>query len=221
MKNPWVIIGVLAVILIGGSVWYSSQVNKSYNEGVVIKDHFLGGENASVTLTEYSDFQCPACKQFHPYVKAITEEYGDSLRFEYRHFPLMQLHPYAEAAARAAEAAGQQDKFFEFHDLLFENQDTWAKSNNPGAYFADYAEELGLDMRQFTRQQRSSVLRDHIRDQFDEARAQGLTGTPSFFLNGVRMEITTYDDFKNQIEAALGVTPPATETGTSTVEFGI
>jgi protein-disulfide isomerase len=104
---------------------------------------------------------------------------------------------------RAAEAAGQQGKFFEFHDLLFKNQETWVNSGNPSAYFLKYATELGLDIDKFTRQQRSSVLRQHIQDQFKEAVGQGFTGTPSFVLNGKKMTITSYDDFKKQIMVAI------------------
>ncbi len=220
MKNPWIIIGVIAVVLIGGSVWFSSNTADTYNEGVVVTDHIKGNQESTVTLLEYSDFQCPACAQFQPIVAEIMAAYGDKLRFEYKHFPLSQLHPLAESAARAAEAAGQQGKFFEFHDLLFVNQTTWAASPNPAGFFSQYAEELGLDMDTFTRHQRATVLRDKIRADFEEARGLGLTGTPTFFLNGTRMQIQTYEDFKAQIEAALGL-GVAASSSVPMVEFGI
>lgn len=220
MKNPWVIIGIIAVVLIGGSVWFSSQASDSYNEGVVVTAHIKGNPDATVTLLEYSDFQCPACSQFQPVVAEILAAYGDQIRFEYKHFPLSQLHPLAESAARAAEAAGQQGKFFEFHDKLFENQKTWSASPNPAGFFAQYAEELGLDMDVFTKQQRSTILRDKVKSEFEEARGLGLTGTPSFFLNGQRMQIETYEDFKMQIEVALGIGTAASSSA-PTVEFGI
>lgn len=223
MKNPWVIIGIIAVILIGGSVWFSSNAAETYNEGVVVGEQIKGNKDAAVTLTEYADFQCPACAQFQPVIEEIMAAYGDQVRYEFKHFPLLQIHPLAESAARAAEAAGQQGKFFEFHDLLFINQATWSASPNPAGFFAQYAQEVGLDMDMFTRHQRSSLLREKIQSEFNEARELGLTGTPTFFLNGERMQIQTYEDFRTQIEVAIGVAPANTATSPTapTVEFGI
>lgn len=203
MKNPWVIIGVIVVLLIGGSVWYSGTVSESYNDGVTIVPKITGNTAATVTLVEYSDFQCPACGQFWPVVEEVIAEYGDRISFEYKHFPLIQIHPFAQPAAYAAEAAAQQGKFYEYANLLFTNQDTWAKSATPAAFFATYAEELGLDMDQFMRHQRSPMIKDYVRSQFDEARQLGLTGTPSFFLNGQKMTLSTIEDFKAQIAAAV------------------
>ena len=217
MRNPFVVIGVILVVLIGGSIWYGSTVSSTYDEGVTVVAHSKGSDAASVVLTEYSDLQCPACGQFQPVVEEVLAEYGDQIKFEYKHFPLSQLHPYAEPAARAAEAAGQQGKFFEYVNLLFKNQATWSQSRTPVAAFIEYANELGLDMDQFSRQQRSPLLQAQIRSQFNEARGLGLTGTPSFFLNGVKMDIKSVDDFKATIAGAVnpnanfnldGVNPP-------------
>lgn len=206
MKNPWLVIGVIAVVLIGGSIAYAQYVGTMSNEGVEVQAHVTGNPDADVTLVEYSDFECPACGQFYPFVKDILADYGDQIRFEYKHFPLTQAHPNAEPAARAAEAAGQQGQFFEFHDLLFENQQEWAGRSNASQYFAQYAEELELNMGQWRTQQRASLLRDKVADDFAEGRRLGVTGTPTFFLNGERMNIQTFDDFRTQIEAAIGVT---------------
>jgi len=203
MKNPWIILSVISVVLIGGSIWYSSTVSESNNQGVVIKTHMKGSDTATVTLVEYSDFQCPACAEFQPIVDELVSDYSTELKFEYRHFPLSRIHPFAEAAARAAEAAGQQGKFFEYHDLLFINQKTWSAGVNPSQYFIQYAKELDLDMDLFMKQQRSSVIRNHVRSQFAEAQALGFTGTPSFVLNGQKMQITSYENFRAQIEAAI------------------
>lgn len=203
MKNPWVIVALIAVIVVGGSVWYSQKVATGYNEGIVIKPNIKGNPDAPVTLVEYSDFQCPACASFQPVLQDVLAQYGDSIRFEYKHFPLIQMHPRAEAAARAAEAAGQQGKFFEFHDVLFAKQTEWVNAANPILNFAQYAKEIGLDVDQFTTQQRASLLADRVKAEFAEARELGLTGTPTFYLNGQRMEISTYEDFRTQIAAAV------------------
>jgi protein-disulfide isomerase len=207
MKNPWVIIGIITVVLIGGAVWYSSHSVTQSNEGVVAgTKHIKGSPEATVQLVEYSDFQCPACAAFQPVINDVLETFGDQMSFEYKHFPLTAIHPVAEPAARAAEAAGQQGKFFEFHDKLFENQETWSRSPNPTAFFMRYAEEVGIDVNQFRRQLRSSILRDEVRADATEARSLELTGTPTFFLNGQRMQIETYQDFFDQIARAIDPT---------------
>ncbi len=221
VRNPWVVIGVITVLLIGGAVWYSTSQADSYNEGVVIRDHVKGNPDAEVTIIEYSDFQCPSCAQFAPIADAMLMDYGDQIRFEYRHYPLMQIHPNAEAAARAAEAAGQQGKFFEYHDALFENQNEWGAASIPGAFFTKYAEELNLDMDMFKRHQRSSILQGNVRDHVMEARELGLTGTPSIFLNGEKMNFQTYQEFNNQIKAALGIEVEEAPEPDVEVEFGV
>lgn len=203
VKNPWLVVSVLLFLMVGLSVWYSGSVEAKYNEGVVISDHVKGNSDASVTLLEYSDFECPACAQFQPKVEEIMAQYGDKIKFEYRHYPLIQIHKYAEIAALAAESAGQQGKFFEFQNMLFANQRTWAESNNPAQYFTEYATSLGLDIEKFKRQQKSSILRNRVKANLAEARSLNLTATPSFFLNGQKMEIKSFDDFIAQIEAVV------------------
>jgi protein-disulfide isomerase len=203
MKNPWIVIAIIVAVLLGGSVWYSSQVGQEGNEGIIFEPHYKGNPAAAVTLVEYSDFQCPACAAFQPVLEDVIGQFGDSLRIEFKHFPLIDIHSLAEPAARAAEAAGQQGAFFEFHDLLYANQEAWAKSPNPAGMFIQYAEELGLDVDKFKSQSRASMIRDRVREDLQEARSLGLTGTPSFFLNGERMSFLTYEEFINQIEQAI------------------
>ncbi len=202
-RHFWKIVALVVVILIGASVVYSQQAAKKANEGVSVETHVKGDPDASVTLAEYSDFQCPACAQFYPYIKDILSEHGDSIRFEYRHFPLINIHPQAVPAARAAEAAGQQGKFWEMHDKLFENQSVWSKSSNPSGFFNQYAEELGLDITLFKRHMGSTVITDAINQSFEDARDRGFTGTPTFLLNDQVMNFTTFDEFRAQIEAAV------------------
>lgn len=225
MKNPWVIIGIIIVVLIGGSVFLSNTAAKKNNVGVEAGSrHLKGGVEAKVTLVEYSDFQCPACQAFQPALTDVLTQFGDNISFEYKHFPL-PIHPLAEQAARAAEAAGQQGKFFEFHDKLFAGQKEWSASPNPAAFFMRYAQEIGLDVDQFTRQMKSTILRDEVRSDKAEAAALELTGTPTFILNGKKMEIRTFEDFMKQIAVAVdpnfgagSSTAPATEPA---VKFGI
>lgn len=210
--SMWKIIGGLIILALGASFVYAQYAAKQANEGVTTVEHVKGNPDAEVVLVEYSDFECPACAQFYPYVKDIVEEYGDQLRFEYRHFPLINIHPNAVAAARASEAAGQQGEFFAMHDKLFEGQSEWAKSAAPTRVFEGYAEEIGLDMDLFARHMNATVLEDKVMAQFDEAREMGFTGTPTFTLNGEVMEFGTFDEFREQIAATLGVVPETDES---------
>jgi protein-disulfide isomerase len=219
MKNPWIIIGIITVVLFGGAIWYSSVASEANNEGVTINENIKGNSDASVTLVEYSDLQCPACAAFQPVIAQLIEQYGEDLRFEYKHFPL-PIHSFAVQAAVAAEAAGQQDMFFEYHDLLFENQPIWSGSQTPNTFFMQYATELGLDMDMFRRHMNSSMLRDKVREELAEGRALQVTGTPTFFLNGQRMQFDTYAAFTQQVAAA--VDPSVTsESDTNTDESGV
>lgn len=222
-KHIWKIILGIVIVLMGSSFFYAQYASTKANEGVVLTDHIKGNKDASVTLTEYSDFQCPACAQFYPIIKDVLEEHGDKIAFEYKHFPLSSLHPHAIAAAKAAEAAGVQGKFFEMHDKLFENQNTWSKSATPQAFFNGYAEELGLDVSLFKQHMRSALIKEKVAAEFKEAQELGFTGTPSFLLNGQKFEFNTYEEFIGAIESAVGeggssTSTPATE---EEVKFGI
>jgi protein-disulfide isomerase len=227
MKNPWVIIGIIAVVLFGGAVWFSNSAAEQSNEGIEILSHVKGNENATVTLVEYSDLQCPACAAFEPVIQGMLEQYGDRLRFEYKHFPLPQrIHPFAFQAAMAAEAAGQQGKFFEFHDLVYSNQEKWSAAAVPTSFFIQYANDLGLDLDLFKSHMKSSKLRERIQADYAEGEALGITGTPTFFLNGQKMEIESYLDFAQQIGYAIDPSLVASSTASTTsaapsVKFGI
>ncbi|MBP6881240.1 MAG: DsbA family protein [Candidatus Pacebacteria bacterium] len=228
MKNPWVITGIIAAALFGGAIWFSNSSAEQSNVGVETKTHVMGNQDATVTLVEYSDLQCPACAAFEPVLQGMLEQYGDKLRFEYKHFPLPQrIHPFAFQASMAAEAAGQQDKFFEYHDLLYSNQKTWSSAAVPTSFFIQYASDLGLDLDLFKSHLKSSKLREKIEAEFAEGEALGVTGTPTFFLNGQKMEIESYLDFAQQVGYAIDPELMASSTATSTdsapdgVRFGI
>jgi protein-disulfide isomerase len=209
--------------LLGGALVYSSVKGGDNDEVINLQEKVKGNLEATVVLSEYSDFQCPACEQFEPVVSNIIDEYGDKIRFEYHHFPLISIHPSAELAARVSEAAGVQGKFWEMHDLLFERQTSWSQNINPKNQFTTYAEELGLDIDAFNRHLNSKVVREAVQEDMREGRTLQINSTPTFYLNGEKIEITTYDNFKKQIEVAIGVTAaddvevqaPATD-----VEFG-
>ena len=215
MRNPWIVVGAITILLFIGAILYSNSVNTQSNEGVTVTGNVEGNVDAAVTLVEYSDFQCPACSAFQPVLKQVLATYGDQIRFEYKHYPL-PIHNFAMQAAVAAEAAGQQGKFFEFHDVLFEKQKEWSVSATPNVLFITYAQDLGLDVETFKRHQKSSLLREKVRSDMNDAKEKGLTGTPTFYLNGEKMEVKTFEDFVTQI--ALAVDPTVVPVASSTVE---
>lgn len=212
MKNPWVVIGVIAVVLFGGAIWYSNVAAERNNEGIEIKQNIKGNTESKVKLVEYSDFQCPACASFQPILNGLMEEYGDRISLEYKHFPL-PIHPFSLPAAVAAEAAGQQGKFFEYHDMLFSGQQAWSNSPTPNTFFLQYAQDLELDVDTFKRQMTATALRDKVKSEMEEGRQLDITGTPTFFLNGRKMEFDTFQSFMEQIVVAID---PSLRTSSST-----
>jgi protein-disulfide isomerase len=148
---------------------------------VSARDHVLGPENAPVTLVEYGDFQCPYCGMAYPIVDAVREEMGDDLRFAFRHFPITTIHPYAEGAAEAAEAAGAQGQFWEMHDWLFEHQDSLAPNDIVKA-----ASLLELDVDRFVADLAQHRFAPRVREDFMSGVRSGVNGTPTFFINGLR-----------------------------------
>jgi protein-disulfide isomerase len=153
------------------------------NAPVSERDHVQGLETAPVTLVEYGDFECPHCAAAYVIVKEVQKNMGDQLRFVFRHFPLSQIHPHAEQAAEACEAAGAQGKFWEMHDLLFENQPRLETTD-----LVMYAEELELDLPRFARELQHGAYREVVRRDFLRGVRSGVNGTPSFFINGVRYD---------------------------------
>ena len=139
----------------------------------------LGPADAPLTLIEFSDFQSPYCGKVEPVLKSLRKKYGDRLRFVYLHFPLERIHPQAKAAALAAWAAGQQGRFFEYHDRLFERQAELA----PPLY-EQIARELGLDVARFNADRASPLALAAIEANRRQAEQLKLGGTPAFFLNG-------------------------------------
>lgn len=168
------------------------------------RDHIRGLASAPVTLVEYGDFQCPFCGRAHPVVKALTRQLGDRVRFCFRHFPLTTIHPLAQQAAEAAEAAGAQGRFWEMHDLLFERQEGLG-----GVFLVQYAASLDLDRERFQRELASHEHAPRVREDFMGGVRSGVNGTPTFFLNGVRY------DGPHELDAMLEAVEVSTSAGAS------
>jgi Na+/H+ antiporter NhaA len=144
------------------------------------RDHIRGPEDAAVTVVEYGDFECPYCGRAEPIVRELLQEFGD-VRYVWRHLPLTDVHPHSQVAAEAAEAAASQGSFWPMHDLLLDHQDALRTPD-----LVRYAQELGLDVEQFTDELRSHELVPRVAEDVDSADLSGVSGTPTFFINGRR-----------------------------------
>jgi protein-disulfide isomerase len=147
------------------------------------RDHCLGPDNALVTLLEYGDYECPYCGRAYVMIKRIQDYFGDQLRFAYRNFPLTQIHPHAQNAAEAAEAAGVQGRYWEMHDMLYENQ---TALDDPS--LREYALVLELDMERFDDEMMRHVHAPRVREDFMSGVRSGVNGTPTFYVNGIRYD---------------------------------
>jgi protein-disulfide isomerase len=162
---------------------------------VSARDHIQGHDDAPLTLLEYADYQCPYCGAAHPVIKRLQKSLGRKLRFVFRNFPLTHAHPYALLAAQAAEAAALQGKFWEMHDLIFENQERLQPEVLPA-----WAHKIGLDVNQFAKAVGEGKVTKRIEEDYASGQESGVNGTPSYFINGIRYE--GEDDY-DSLRAAL------------------
>jgi protein-disulfide isomerase len=162
-------------------------------------DHTIGPAHASVTVTEYGDFECPNCKQAAPAVKLLLDRFAGRIRFVYRHFPLEEVHPHALHAAEAAESSGAQGKFWPMHDLLFDNQPHLKLHQLHG-----YAERLQLDMARYAAEMDDHVYLQRVREYMQSGSESGVRSTPTFFVNGRIQDVSFGLRFLfDAVEAAL------------------
>ena len=143
------------------------------------RDHILGPADASVTVVNYGDYQCPDCHRRHREVQRMVDELSKQVRFVYRHFPLINVHPQALRAAEAAEAAATQNKFWEMHRHLYTSRDKLSDRD-----LHHYAREIGLDLDRFDREISGSMYADQILEDYHRSMIYGITGTPTTFING-------------------------------------
>ncbi len=162
------------------------------------------GVSAEVVLTEYSDYQCPACAYFNPIINSLKQEFGNQLHVEYRFFPLSG-HQFGALSARAAQAAKNQGKFKEMHDMLFDNQQRWVAGGNPQPVFINYARKLGLNVDQFKRDLNAAETQRIVMEDKQKGQEAGVNSTPTFFINGEKLEQNppTFEEFKSVIEGYL------------------
>lgn len=161
------------------------------------EDHVQGPEHAETTLVEYGDYECPHCARAYPIVKQVQKHFGKQLRFAFRNFPLTEMHPYAETAAETAEFAGAHEKFWEMHDLLFENQARLGED-----LFSELSKTLGLSTKSLSEVLEQGTFEARVRADFSGGVRSGVNGTPTFFINGHRHDASF--DFETLVSAISG-----------------
>ena len=182
---------------------------------VTAADNIKGPSNASITIVEYSDFQCPACESFYPVIEKFMADASTTARLIYRHFPLNDVqpdgtvqHPNALLAAQASEAAAKQGKFWEMYDLLFKNHTDWTELHDPHSVFIGYANSLKLNIDQFKVDLDATSTQDFVLAQKAEGVKLGINSTPTFFVNGTAINnVLDYEQFKSLIEATAQAHP--------------
>ena len=208
MKNlaeKWIFIaiGVVSLFIVGIAVISTSNSQKpeqvASNDLLKKDSQVLGSQDAKVTIVEFADFQCPACGTVHSIVKQVTKEYGDKILFAYRHFPIISSHQYALKAAEASEAAGEQGKFWDYYDILYDNQENLKTED-----LIRYAKRLNLDMDKFKHTLDSGKYKDKITADMDAGDKFGVGATPTFFINGTKYQgVLSFDKFKSIIDEQL------------------
>lgn len=196
------------VLVLGGAVFgvvkfvaspSGNNLTASALDAMSQNDWWQGSKDSKAILVEYSDFQCPACAAYHPLVNQLNQELGDKILFIYRHFTLPQ-HKNAVPAAKAAEAAGKQGKFWEMHGMIFENQKVWSNQIDAESIFIKYAESLSLDLEKFKEDLNSKGVKNKVESDYQSGIKAGVNYTPTFFLNGKKIQNPrSYEEFKNAV----------------------
>jgi protein-disulfide isomerase len=206
-----IIAGLLLIAVVAGVFLYRSRGNND----IAAQPPIAASTPSVVTLEEFGDYQCPPCAQLHPTLKEIKQQFGPNLNFVFRNLPLT-IHKNALIAAQAAEAARVQNRFWEMHDLLYQNQDAWKDDKNPKSRFVKYAGDLGLDTARFEQDLFSDQVRFRLQADLDAAARLGINGTPTILINGRQMkaEATNPDGIRKGIELMIarqgqGATAPS------------
>lgn len=200
----WAIIAVI-ILIFGGIVFFNKKDANAPATNAQPTSHIKGEGKAGVTLVEYGDFECPACGTYYPIVEQVVAKYEDQIEFQFRHLPLIEAHQNALASHRAAEAAGNQNKFWEMYSLLYQNQLAWSRGGSASSTFERYATQLGLNLAQFKTDAASPATNDIINADIAEFRkTKEPKSTPTFFLDGKKIKPQpTVESFSKLIDEAI------------------
>lgn len=211
-RTKWIVVVAAAVLFLaffGYSIFASKAAHDKQTAAPAIKFANTGWATGNIqsktTVTEFGDFECSACRAFEPTFDQARKDYGSKVKFVFKHFPLKSVHPNAMIGAVAAEAAGKQGKFWEYHDTLYANQDNWAQQSDPTDQLVSYAKKLNLDVSQFTTDLKSHDFDKIINDQEDEGIKDGVNGTPTVYINGKYLGFPDYTTLKQAIDKELSL----------------
>lgn len=184
-KRFFAIIVVIIAIFVGAAIITNNKKSDD-SSNVSASEHFRGGDNAKVTLTEYGDFQCPACERYSSVINKVLDHYGDKIKFQFRNYPIVSLHPNSYAASRAAEAAGLQGKYWQMHDALYDltNWTSWTQAQNPQTFFDSYAKNLDLDLKKFKSDSKADITNKIVKADMAAGKKLDIQATPTFLING-------------------------------------
>jgi protein-disulfide isomerase len=197
-----VVVALIGIFIVTGN---NGKTTTSGGSSTQPTSHIEGTASTGVSLLEYGDYECPYCGEYYPIVKQVAAVYSNYMSFQFRNLPLTQLHPNAFAGARAAEAAALQDKFWQMHDALYENQNGWVDSNNPETMFVQYAEGIGLNIAKF----KTDFVSDQVNNSINAdlaafAKTGAQEATPTFFLDGTQISPgESVSSFETLINAAI------------------
>ena len=181
-----------ALVLLSFAYYFyamSTQANLPTPEVTINeRDHVRGTVGGKVTLVEFGDLQCPACAAYEPIVRQVIADNAGTLQFVFKHVPLTQIHQNALLSAKASEAAALQGKFWEMHDILYDKQTEWSGSLNARDMFVGYATTLGLDAEKFSTDLNNASIEEKIIAEYKEGVSLGVQGTPTFFLDGKKLD---------------------------------
>jgi protein-disulfide isomerase len=221
MSKQFLAVLAAIVLVFVGIIAFSGSKNDSSHKSSsssTLTEHVTGNTNSSVTLVEYGDYQCPYCQQYYQTVKQVVDTNKDKIKFQFRNFPLNNIHQNAFAAARAAEAAGMQNRYWEMHDMLYEtiNWQIWTRQGSPQSSFETYAKQLGLNLAQFKTDFASEKVNNLINADMAEGNRLGITGTPTFFLDGKQIQVANDPQaFQKILDAEIAKKAPKTTTSTA------
>jgi protein-disulfide isomerase len=224
---------ILAVIVVFVAIFAfgNKTTNTPTSGNGAISQHIEGLGQDHVTLVEYGDYECPYCGSYYPILKQIQAQYNNQITFQFRNFPLTSIHPNAFAGSRAAEAAALQGKFWEMHDLLYEQNEiyyankqppnNWVGASNPQTYFDQLATQLGLNLTKFNQAYASNEVNGTINADMAEGNKLGISGTPSFFLDGKQINVgESAAQFQALINAELAKKTGKASTTTNSTSAG-
>ncbi len=220
---------MVTLVILGVGVGFLSWGNKTVQKAKTNPSEFLvrsdsqkiTSASATVTLVEFGDYQCPGCGAAHSVVKQMLKDFDGKINFVFRNFPL-SMHKNSRPGAFAAEAAGQQNKFWQMHDKIFENQTAWSNLDDPMKVFDQYAKDLGLDVKKFDADVNSGAILDKVKRDLDDGTALAVSSTPTFYVNGELINIpNSLENFETLIKAAILKAPLPSPAGETHTHFDI